>query len=73
MELGDLGRQVVVKGKNAYRQTVQAGDKLIISSSEYAKYNAQYLEREARASERLQEVRDIPGIMLNEIIAKGAL
>ena len=40
---------------------------------EYARYNAQYVERERVADSKLQEVRDVPGIMLDEILSKGGI
>ena len=72
MKLGDLGQQVVLKGKTAFSNYTQV-DKILISGADYAECNAQSIERERNANIKLQQVRDIPGRMLNDIIAKGGL
>jgi len=71
--LGNLGKQVVVKGMQAYGQLTQAGDKLTISGNDYIKYNKQYLDREKEAGEQLQLVRDIAGRTLGDILAQGVI
>jgi len=71
INLGDLGQQVVVKGKKAYAQCKQVGDRLTISGDEYAKYQSQYVETDKKADEQFEELRDIPGRLLSEIIAEG--
>ena len=73
MKLGDLGQQVVIKGRKAYSQLRQADEKLTVSGKDYTMYNMQYIVREQKANAKLHEVRDIPGIMLDEIIAKGGI
>ena len=73
IKLGDVGQQVVLKGRKSYTQIRQIGDKLIVSREDYTEYSAQYIEREARANAKLDEVRDIPGRLLTEIMANGGL
>ena len=73
VKLGDLGQQVVIKGKKAFEQCKQFGDKLSIRGTEYSKYNVLYIDREQTASDKLNEVRDIPGILLSEIMSKGGI
>jgi hypothetical protein len=71
--LGNLGKQVVIKGQQAYKQLVQAGDKLVISGDDYTRYNRQYLNRENEAGEQLKIVRDIKGRTLSDMLAKGVI
>jgi hypothetical protein len=73
MKLGDLGHQVVIKGRKAYEQLAQIGNKLTITGDDYIKYKTQYIQKEQHANDRLQEVRDIPGFTLDEIISKGGI
>jgi hypothetical protein len=72
IRLGNLGKQVVIKGALAYEQLVQAGEKLTLSGDEYCKYSRQYLDREKEAGEQLQAVRDIEGRTLGQIIEQRA-
>jgi len=73
IKLGDLGQQIVIKGKKAYSQLSQSGDRVEIGGKEYANYSQQYIERERIANEELQEVRDIPGRLLSDIMVKGGV
>ena len=72
MKLGDMGQQIVLKGENAYRRCRHI-DILAIDAGAYPLYNALYFERERNANAKLQEVREIPGVMLDELIARGGL
>ena len=72
MKLGDLGPQVVIKGKSAYSRNKEI-DKLVISGSEYMKYQTQYIDRDRLARDSLRQVRDIPGQMLDKILENGGL
>ena len=73
IKLGNLGQQVVIKGKKAFEQCTQVGNILTVSGEDYAKYNKHYIEREQMAGEKLQEVRDIQGMVLSEIMARGGI
>jgi hypothetical protein len=73
VKLGDLGKQVVLKGVKSFQNLKQVGDKLTISGDEYNKYNQQYTDREASANAKLEKVRDIPGRLLSDIMAKGGV
>jgi len=72
MHLGELGQQVVIKGAKAYRSLSQV-DKLTISGEEYEVYRVQYIKRDVLARGSLNQVRDIPGIMIDEIIRNGGV
>ena len=72
IKLGDLGRQVVVKGERAYSKNRQV-DKYVISGEEYFKYRKLYIKRDSNARDSLKQVRDIPGIMVDEIIRNGGV
>ena len=72
MKLGDLGQQIVIKGKSAYSSYKELG-KLTVSGSEYEKHQMNYIERDRLARNALRQVRDIPGQMLDKILANGGL
>ena len=74
MMLGDLGQQVVIKGKEAYNRLVQV-DRVAVGEAEYTKYRDSYLARDLSAKSALRQVLDVPGRMLDEIISdpKGVL
>jgi hypothetical protein len=72
MKLGNLGQQIVIKGANAYAQKKQV-DKFVIAGDEYLRFQNLYLEKERQANLALTEIRDIPGRVLTEILAKGGL
>lgn len=73
IKLGDLGQQVVVKGSRAFKQCIQAGDRITIIGENYGKYNKQYIEREKEAGKQLQEALDIKGRVLSEIMSNGVI
>ena len=72
MYLGDLGRQTVIKGEHAYSILRQAR-KITICGDEYEQYRAQHIKRDSLARSALKQVRDIPGIMVDEIIRNGGI
>jgi len=72
MYLGDLGQQVVIKGVDAYNNHRQI-DRITISGEAYEEYRAQYIKRDGQARGSLKQVRDIPGIMIDEIIRRGGV
>ena len=70
MRLGDLGRQVVIKGMDAYGRCRQV-DRITIDGGRYEDCHAEYIKRDGLARGSLSQIRDIPGIMIDEIIRKG--
>ena len=72
MKLGDLGQQVVIKGKTAYDHCRFVG-KTTISGTDYFEHNSHYLAKAIEAEKNLRGVRDIPGIMLDEILERGGV
>jgi len=70
MELGNLGQQIVIKGRLAYNNCKKSG-RIIIEGDNYIKYLERYNDRDNKARNSLQTLADVKGLYIEDVISEG--